>query len=236
MGDDNHPWMREAWKEAAEGKLFTQSFNQVSPVLARAVNPTTSALGNALSEQAVLNDLHGQDVAGIQTAAEASAPTVPLGTNSTVPAAQPVGTADWRSDPRWANHLTGGPAPDVQSRQQADDLYLANDVIGSTPEFRRIIAVEQHYQDVGTPLERQTYADWSAIAYGTPMRTVVMGGGRVYSPADVVALPDEERKALADEWVMTHSALDGTPLVPVLESYRMQREQFAASQPGVGGV
>lgn len=229
--DEESDIYREAFTNAAAAKAFTQSINMVTPILTRAVNPVVPELAAAMDEEAQVNETRNAAIDVVESAAAVAPSTVPLGTNSTAPGVQPIGTADWRTDPRWANHLTGGPAPDVQYADDRETLYLANDLIGGTEDLRRIAAVETKYHSIGTPEEKQAYSDWLAIAFGTPERTVDMGGGRVYAPADVLALPEEERKMLADEWVMTHATLAGQPLVPLVESYRMKRDQFVANNP-----
>lgn len=222
---------RQAFLESAKGKLFTQTFNMVAPIRATDVNPVVPNLAALMHQEGEVGKQQRAAMGQVEALASGMPPTAPLGTNSTSPGLQPVGTVDWKSDPRWMNHLTGGPAPDVQWQAEKDTTFFANDMMGGTPEFQAITMAEQRYHAIGTPEERQAYADWYAIAYGAPQRTVDMGSGGVYSPADVLALPEEERKMLADQWVATHATFSGTPLAPLLESYRTKRDQFLLSNP-----
>lgn len=242
--DQSSPYWRDAMEKVAANNLFTASFNAVSPVYVSQFNPTKGMLGSAT--QAVSTAANATDAA--VTAAEAANVVPATGVpgvggavaGAAVPttadqggagATQPLGTTDWHTDPRWANHLTGGPAPDVRAGEQASLIYLANDLIGATPQLAAIIQAETHFHALGTDEERQAYADWYSIAYGQPLRTVDMGAGGKLSPADVTAMTADQRLALANNWAMTHAAKTGTPIVALIESYRGKKDVFKSSNP-----
>lgn len=133
----------------------------------------------------------------------------------------------------WANHLTGGPSPNVTAMDAIADAFALTNVLGGTDEYKRLVAADRAYREVGTPRERQVYQDYVAIAHGRPGDTlltdikIIAPDGNVVSidPETLAAMGEFDRQQIADLWVGQMGFRDD------LDSFRAKRDQAKTTDP-----
>jgi hypothetical protein len=113
-------------------------------------------------------------------------------------------------------------------QQAAHDIRQAE--TAGSPEARTLASEQGQYANVGTNRDRQIAAHWNSVAH--PTGDTVEIDGKVWTTADLLALDDDTRMALADRWVQTLYGPQGTT---DLDAYRANRDAYVQAHPEYGG-
>jgi hypothetical protein len=100
------------------------------------------------------------------------------------------------------------------------DLYTERDTINASDEYSRNMQQwEDEYKQIGEPEERAAFRFFNNIRYGGLETSITVSGQR-YTPDQVAAMDDTQRKSLAETWATESGNAER------VESLRMEREAF----------
>ena len=101
-------------------------------------------------------------------------------------------------------------------------------------EDAKLDIVNRQWETIGTEFQRTLAEGWAELAYGERYGQEIPGyytvdvGGKTYRMQDIARMTQEQRYALADEWVKQYGGTDD------LKAYRAERDAFKAEHPEFG--
>lgn len=119
---------------------------------------------------------------------------------------------------------------------------ITDAVYSGSPQATQLNTENAQYQALGTEWEQGMYQGWTTIAYGDlqPYNVQVIGG-REYTGAEVMAMSEDERLDLADQWVKDNlhhqypdEPVNGVQLNPY-QGFLDERKGFVESHPDLAG-
>ena len=118
-----------------------------------------------------------------------------------------------------------------EGRRAIDEMALIN---AGSPEAISLESEQQGYQGIGTPRQKALADGWRQIAFGEvgadiPGDWMFKIGNREIPAYRLVRMNEEERKILADQWVVSWNG------AAEYQSYRKERDAYVASHPEYQG-